>query len=129
MEANSHVNGVTRRHLRTYPQSGLDAFGRWISDTEWFSDLNEPTVDDLTESLTSSLTSAIQRFFPLKSVRTHYTDKPWITPAIKKLVYARQKAFHDGDPRLWRYFRNRVKFEITRNKKSFYSEKVKHRQN
>ncbi|CAB4000186.1 Hypothetical predicted protein, partial [Paramuricea clavata] len=34
--------------------------------------------------------------FPSKVIRIHNSDKPWMTPAFKKLIYQRQKAFHSG---------------------------------
>ena len=40
-----------------YPRSGIDAFGRWITTQNWFSELSpNPTVDSLAVSLTYQLT-------------------------------------------------------------------------
>ena len=83
------------------------------------------SVDNLTESFTSQVTNAIDRFFPLKHVKIHPTDKPWITPYIKQLIRDRQKAFHSGNMRQWRIYRNKVKFEISIRKKNFYADKTK----
>ena len=94
-------SNITKRCLRSYARSNQDAFGRWISEVNWFGNLWNPTVDKLTDHFTSSLSSAIGRFFPLRSVRCHRTDKPWITPAIKRLVHAHQKAYHSNDPVKW----------------------------
>lgn len=45
---------------------------------------------------------------------------------IKSLIQKRQKAFNNADPVLWRHYRNKVKVEIAKCKKSFYNDKVKH---
>ena len=47
-------------------------------------------------------------------------------PVIRTLRHKRQKAFSNADQLLWRNYRNKVKIEITKNKKSFYDDKVKH---
>ena len=85
-----------------------------------------PTVDDLTVSFTSHLVEAIDRIFPLKTVKCHPSDKPWITPAIKKLIKDRQKAFHNHNIPLWRSLRHKVQHVITERKKSFYKIKAQH---
>jgi hypothetical protein len=104
----------------------LDAFGRWICGANWFADVVQPSANNLTDSLTTTLNSAIDIFFPLKSTKLHTTDKPWISHAIKSLIQKRQNAFNNNDPVLWRHYKNKVKKEITKRKKVFYEDKVKH---
>jgi hypothetical protein len=43
------------------------------------------------------LNSAIDQIFLTKVVKMHHSDKPWMTPALKKLINQRQKAFHSGN--------------------------------
>ena len=100
---------------------------RWVTAHDWFGELGpNPTVDDLTVSFTSHLVEAIDRIFPLKTVKCHPSDKPWITPAIKKLIKDRQKAFHNHNNPLWRSLRHKVQHVITERKKSFYKNKAQH---
>ena len=121
-----HVKTV-KRLVRRYPRLGIDAFGRWITSHGWFSELGpNPTVDDLAISFTTQLTEAIDRIFPLKTLKCHQSDKPWITPAIKLLIQDRQKAFHSQNISLWRSLKYKVQQEITARKKSFYKNKVQH---
>ena len=49
------------------------------------------------------------RYLPTKTVKIHQTDKPWITPLIKKLIAKRQAAFAAENTLRWRELRNRVK--------------------
>ena len=111
---------------QSFLRSGLDAFGRWICGANWFADVVQPSANNLTDSLTTTLNSAIDIFFPLKSTKLHTTDKPWISHAIKSLIQKRQNAFNNNDPVLWRHYKNKVKKEITKRKKVFYEDKVKH---
>ena len=63
------TTSVKRRILR-YPRSGFEALGRWIATHVWFGELGiNQTVDDLTSSFSSHLTEAINRIFPLITVK------------------------------------------------------------
>jgi len=116
-----------KRQVRRYPQSGMDALGRWLSTHNWFGDLDSnASVDDLTTSFTIQLTDAIDRIFPVKSIKIHKTDKPWMTPQIKLLINDRQKAFHSGNNVAWRSLKYKVQQVITNTKRSYYKNKVKH---
>jgi hypothetical protein len=45
---------------------------------------SDPTVDNLAECFTSQVMNAIDFYFPLKQVKFHGTDKPWVTPYFVK---------------------------------------------
>ena len=60
----------------------------------------------------------------MKHGKIHPTDKPWITPYIKQLIRDRQRAFHYGNMRQWRIYRNKVKFEINIRKKNVYADET-----
>ena len=59
-------------------------------------------------SFTRTLNAAIDNFFPVKTIRSHPTDKPWITGRIKQLIKKRQRGFHTGDVHVWRQYRRSV---------------------
>ena len=120
----------TKRLVRRYPRSCVDAFERWATSHDCFSELGPTaTVDDLATSFTSQFVQAIDRIFPPKLVKLHHSDKPWITPAIKTLIRDRQKAFHSRNNPLWLSLRRKVQYEIRERKKSFYKNKVQHLRN
>ncbi len=76
-----------KRFIRRYPQSALNAFGRWASTHQWFSDLGpSPSVDDLANSFSSQVSTAFDSLIPLKSIRLCHSDKPWMSVYIKKLT-------------------------------------------
>ena len=93
--------------------SARAAFGRRCCSREWFSDAeSKNSASALASSFTSELNSAVDKFFPSKIIRIHNSDKPWITPALQKLIYHRQKAFHSGNLDLWRHYRLEVRNDI-----------------
>ena len=117
----------TKRLVRRYPQSGIDVFGSWVTANDWNSELGStPTADDFTATFTSQLTGAVDRIFPLKTLKCNHSQKPWITSAIKLLIEDRQKAFHSLNLPPWRSLRHKVQQEIAEGKKAYYKNKVQH---
>ena len=82
------------------------------------------SVDSLTESFNTDVKTAIDIHFPLKSVKIHPTDRPWMTSRIKQFILERRRAFHSHRNGRWRELRTRVRDEIAAKKKAFYSEKL-----
>ena len=118
-------NHCVRKPMRRFPESGKSSFGLWAGHKNWFSDCGtNPTADELAVSLIFDVTQSMSLHFPIKYVKCHPTDKPWITPQIKQLIKERQVAFHSGDTNLWRRLRFKVKSEIGKSKKNFYADKV-----
>ena len=65
-------------------------------------------------------------FFPTLVVKSHYSDKSWMTSSIKKLIAKRQKAYNSGDKNAWLFYRNKVKSTIALAKQNFYLNKIEH---
>ena len=112
--------------VRRYPRFAVDAFGRWASTHQWFTELGAiPSIDDLANSFLSQVTMALDRFIPLKSMRFCHSDKLWISTSIKQLIDP-QRAFHSGNLCQWRMLKYKVQTEITSRKKLYYRNKVQH---
>ncbi len=52
-----------------------------------------------------------------------------MTASLKKLIQLGQRAIHDGNPDPWHHYRDKVKREIIKEKKAFYSNNVQHLKN
>ena len=61
---------------------------------------------------------------PLKPVKPHVNDAPWITAELKELIKARSKAFARGDTEKFRRLRNDVNRERKLCRKRYYNSKV-----
>lgn len=89
----SSLNSKSTKYLRRfYPRSGIDSFGCWMCPNNWFANLSvDPSVDELVcdTNFSSLVTGAIDKIFPLKTMRLHPTDKLWITTSIKQLIQDR----------------------------------------
>ena len=87
------------------------------------------TIQHLRLLPNSLLTDAINRIFPVKTIKLHATDKPWITPELKLMIKDRHRAFPSGNAPAWRSLKYKFQREIAKRKKSFYKNKVKHLKN
>ena len=116
-------NEVRRRVVRPVRESGIRSFGDWITHKDWTSMYTQSCVERKCDLFYSELNSAIDLYFPSKSVKIHVSDKPWITTRVKALIKQRQAAFLQNSPS-WHTLRNKVQRQIKRAKKSFYHDRV-----
>ena len=104
--------------------SRIRDFGRWFSWDEVF--LNN-TCTGKFSSFYNIITSAIDKFLPVKSCRVSDSDRPWLTHHVKSLIEKRQKRLsqHGKNSPLFRMWRNKVQTAIAQAKESYYDGKVK----
>ena len=115
------VESIFRRNVKPSMKS---CFGRWLTSTDW-SFLE--TLSNCTEKLAafqSLLNFAIETFFPLRKIKQHPTDRPWITPELKSLIQQRQQAM-SKDPPVYKKLRNKVNRLNNSLRSSFFANKVK----
>ncbi|XP_063887196.1 uncharacterized protein LOC135114899 isoform X1 [Scylla paramamosain] len=117
-------SAVTRTH-RPMPDSAMREFGQWVTQHPWTEVLDEEDVHVKWQNYVATTTAAFHHYFPAKSVTTHPSDAPWMTPRIKRLMRQRTWAFHSC-PVLYRKLRNRVIREIKNAKASYYPDKIHH---
>ena len=72
----------------------------------------------------STISELMEHHFPVKVVKRHTNDKPWVTDHFKSLVSQRQIAFMRGDMTTYRLFRNKVNRMCPKLESNFYNNKV-----
>ena len=95
-----------------------------MSTQDWADVFSHISISDCVLAFTAKVNSTVDLFFPLKMVRSHPKDKPWMTPHIKDLILQRQQAFSSSDHSLWRLLRNKVARAIGSSKQSYYTNQV-----
>ncbi len=55
--------------------------------------------------------NGVDILMPLKSVKLHVNDAPWVTPEFKSLIKQRQKAYAEGAQIRYRQLRNVINRE------------------
>ena len=119
-------NKTIKKNVRSFPRSARESFGRWCHSRQWFTNVeSKRCASSLAFSFTNELNTAVDYIFPSKVIKIHNSDKPWMTPVLKKLINQRQKAFHSGNLDLWRHYRLKVRNDIAVKKRTYYTNKVR----
>ena len=114
---------VYRRQCRA---SNWREFGSRITTKDWSEVYQATSCNSNFEFFFQELTSAIETFFPWKTLKTYVYDKPWITVKLKSMIKKRQAAFikYGKDSLVFRMWRNRVQRAIKTAEGSYYDKKV-----
>ena len=117
------VKKVYRRHCRA---SNWREFGSLLTTKDWSEVYQTVSCICKFEFFSQELNSAIETFFPWKTVKTHVYDKPWITVKLNYMIKKRQAAFirYGKDSLVFRMWWNRVQGAIETAKRSYYDNKV-----
>ncbi len=119
---------IKKSTVRPIKDAGLRSFGTWIQDQDWTDVLAAPTVQEKTDVFYGMMDKAVDTHFPKVTKKRHSTDKPWMTPKIKKLIAERQTAYINGETTKWKSLRNQIKRLIEQAKTSYYADRVRHLQ-
>ena len=101
--------------------SQIKEFGRWIQNQTWDNVINAQGTQDKADAFYGYLDDSIESFFPMKTVKIHSNNKPWVNSKITKLIKLRQKAFTPQRTAEWRQLRNNVQREISKAKTNYYA--------
>ena len=109
-EKSSPISSLLKRDLRP---SKVDAFGRWIMQHDWGNLFNLRSVKDKFDLFSTTMSEAMDWFFPLQRTKCCTSDKPWMTSKLKALILRRQKSLvlHGKDSTTFKYWTNRVQQE------------------
>ena len=112
------------KQVRVMKPANLNALGLRLNQEEWEDVLSAEDVDDKVLAFNSIIKNAMDDTMPLKTVRVHPSDKPWLTPQIKILIRDRQKAYTHGDQEKYNQLKAKVSCLIANAKQKFYQDKA-----
>ena len=98
--------------------ANFNALGLKLNQEEWEDVLSAEDVDD------KALENAMDDTMPLKTVRVHPSDKPWMTPQIKILISDRQRAYTRGDQKRYNQLKAKIYRLIANAKQKSYQDKA-----
>ena len=75
----------------------LNALKLKMNLEDWEAVYSESDVNDKVSAINFIITRMLDDTIPVRTVRVHSTDKPWMSPNIKAEIKARQRAFTKGD--------------------------------
>ena len=111
--------------IRTFPDSGIKAFGTWLIHFDWSALLKINDVNMKVNYFFQIMWAMIDKYFPLKIVVSTNNDKPWITSKIKTLITERQKAHKNKNFHTRDQLARKIKLEIKKAKHKYNDSKIK----
>ena len=97
-----------RINVRPLKSSSLLAFEQFIKEHNWSGVLSSTNVNDKVNSFLEEVSDMVDFFFPLKSIKVHEDDKPYINGRIKHLIRKRDKAYQFGRVEHYKTLRNLI---------------------
>ena len=82
------------------------------------------TCEDKFNLFHSQITTVINSCLPVRSIKLHPTDKPWMTADIKDAIKKRQRAWSKGNIVQYNMFRNKVSRLCKNARSSFYNNSI-----
>ena len=84
------------------------------------------TCEAKSKLLTDPITTGADIIMPVKRIKVHVNDPPWVTSYFKKIIKAHKQAYSNGEKETYRHYCNLVNHErkILRNR--FFASTVRH---
>ena len=98
--------------------SSLQAFDQYTKLHDWSPVNNATDVNSKVNTFIQLTVGMMKTFFPLKTVKIHENDKPFITGRIKQHIMSkRDKLYQRGSIDKFKSLRKQIAFEIRKEKR------------
>ena len=91
--------------IDTRPSKKIE-LGRYLCSIDWSILDSIDRCGDKLQLFLNLVKRGFDTIMPLKTVKFHVNDSPWITSELKELIIVRQKAFAEGSTELFKHYRN-----------------------
>ena len=99
-----------------------------LSSNNWTSLYRATSIHDKFDWLSATISENINIHLPLRSVKSHPMDKPWMNANITEAIAIRQSAWTNGQTPKYNSFRNKVTKMCRHARRQFYNSMVDHTQ-
>ena len=115
---------TTRLLKRDYRASNKQNLVTSLNTVNWTPLMRLNSCDDQLDSFQRVVHNAMDSCTPLRYVKQHPNNKPWITPAIREFIKKRQQAWLNDDLPLYKVYRNKVIKLCKKARHKFYNDKI-----
>ena len=117
----------TRREVRHFSEEAAARFGDEMKNINWDAALPTDGGPEAALKEFERITEeAVNRLFPMKSVRVRSNEPPWISGGVRRLTKQKKRVYkREGKTRLWHILDHRMETLLAANKSEFVSEAMK----
>ena len=113
-------------NVRDKRPSSIRRLGRFLCEVPWDIVVNpNQSCDQNLNNFTDVIKYGLNTLMPLKNVKVHLNDQPWMNSNLKRLIKKRQKALAQNNHALYKQLRNKVNRSRKNCRKLYYEAKVK----
>ncbi len=106
-----------------YPEN-IRKLGLKLNLENWNEVFNTSNVDEKVNKFTATLTNSLDQCLPERSIKFHLSEKPQITPQIKREIKKRQQTYTRGDTGKYKEKCEKVAGLVSKAKLRYYRSKV-----
>ena len=117
-------NSIKKVFVRDLRLSSKLALARYFTSIDWSTIDIFQSTEEKCQFFNNIIHLGLDTIMPVKSLKIHTQDAPWMTGHLKSLLRKRQKAFSRNCP-TFKFYRNRVNRERKRCKSIYYQTKIK----
>lgn len=115
---------TTRILKRTCKPTNKQAVYSSLQRCNWTQLYHLPTCDEQFSMFQSIINGTIDTYLPLRQYKLHPTDKPWFTDDIKDAIANRQRAWVNGNPTLYKFYKKKTIKLCKSARRKFYQSNV-----
>lgn len=115
---------ATTREVRSMKPGNLANLTIQLNKESWEEVFNALDLDRKVVVFTKILNSILDATMPVKKIRMHPSDRPWMTPRIKSAIKERQRVFVRGKTEKYQHLRQRVATMIKKAKLKYYEDRI-----
>ena len=106
---------------RHFNDSSVALFKDWVVWHDWEGVLLADTAEEKALAYQEAVVGAVERFFPLRTVRRKDTDPPWMNKQTRKMLDDRKKLFCEekGRTEIWKAEKKRTNEVVKKRKRGF----------
>ena len=95
-----------------------------LSSINWSPLYSMDSCNDKFHYFSFIVNGIVDLYLPMKRIKSDSSDKPWVTPEIKRLITKRQATWNSGNNIMFRLYRNKVNTLCKRARSRFYNSNV-----
>ena len=114
--------------FRRFNDGAVAAFKEWLVFYDWMEVLDAESADDKAAAYQGTLTEALDRFFPVRTVRRKSSDPPWMDRGTLEMIEDRRRLYIEegGGTQAWKEEKKRTKEAVKERKRKYFDRQKDH---
>ena len=106
---------------RHFNERSTEIFREWVVFHDWKEVLQAGTAEEKAEAYQKTVVGAVEKFYPLRTIRRKNTDPPWLDKKTKKMIEDRKEFYiqEGGRTEAWKQEKKKTNDAVRKRKRGF----------